>query len=44
MNAYQKNVCYNGPVQIKEDLTKEDKCVTHTAVHTGKKGCSKQEW
>jgi hypothetical protein len=44
MNAYQKNVCYNGPVEIEEDLAEEDKCITHIAVHTGKKGSSKQKW
>jgi hypothetical protein len=44
MNAYQKHVCYNGPVEIKEYLAKEDKCITQSAVHTGREGSSKQKW
>lgn len=44
MRSYQKNVRYNGPVEIEKNLAKEDKCITHIAVHAGKKGSTKQKW
>ena len=44
MGAYQKDVSYNGPVEIQEDLTKKDECKTHIAIHRGKEGSGKQKW
>jgi len=44
MGAYQKDVSYNGPVEIQEDLTKKDECKTHTTIHRGKEGSSEQKW
>lgn len=44
MGAYQKYVCYNGPVEIEEDFTKKDEHITHTAIYIGYDGSDEQKW
>jgi hypothetical protein len=43
-DTHQKHVCYNGPVEIQKDLSKEDECVTDTGVYAGTQGSCKQKW
>jgi hypothetical protein len=43
-DAYQEHVRYDGPIEIKEDLAKEDECITDIGVFTGRHRSTKQKW
>jgi hypothetical protein len=43
MGAYQKNLSYNGPVEIQEDHARKDQRKnTQAAIHSGKEGSAQK--